>query len=122
MVNIRRTFSEAEKAGVICTETRIALVNIAKLLFYPHRQYKRILNKGTEMGLAAEELTSIWTWLSISRFDQKREDAVLMLNMMKHDLSRNCKAKCVAYKTENTEMWARLRRQAGVLVMREREG
>jgi hypothetical protein len=122
MVNIRRTLAKAAEEGVIGRRTEGGLLDIAKRLFYPLRDYRRIVREASEAGYPAEELSALALWVKASRVDQKREDALAMLRHMKGVLSKDEGPKRVDYQTEYTEFFDDLMRQAGTSVSREDEG
>lgn len=105
MVNIRRTLAAAEAAGIIGAASRDALLRIAKDLFYPDRTYERLLTVAAERSLAPEELASLRAWLPHGRIDQKREDALAMLDAMQRLLAGNPQPMRVDYVLEWTEAW-----------------
>ena len=104
MVNIRRTLSEAELAGVIGAPTRDALVSLAKDLFYHDRTFERLL-QAVDQSLPAREVEALRAWLPEGRVDQKRQDALAMLKAMQALLSREPEPMQVDYVLEWTEVW-----------------
>jgi len=83
MVNIRCTLASAERAGVIGAHTRARLAGLAKDLFFPERSYERLLQDARAAGLPAAELASLQAWLPAGRANQKRDDALAMLEAMR---------------------------------------
>ncbi|MDH3596547.1 MAG: TfuA-like protein [Rhodospirillales bacterium] len=112
MVNIRRTLSDAHAGGVISSLTREGLEQIAKQLPYRARAYHAILSRGQAAGLAADELAQFKAWLPSGRIDQKREDAVLMLRVMRECLKPDSEALSVAFHFEHTTLWEKAARMA----------
>ncbi|MFD1626889.1 TfuA-like protein [Azospirillum griseum] len=107
MVNIRRTLADAVAADVLSQLTSLKLESIAKELPYRERGYGRVLRLATDIGLPADELAVFKSWLSIGRFDQKREDARLMLATMRRSLGRADAAPLARFHFERTSLWDR---------------
>ena len=105
MVNIRRTLADAEAAHVLSVDTRAALERIAKALFYPERSYLRILRLGAERGLRPTELAALRRWLPGGHVNQKREDALAMLRVMREELAADPAPKRVSFTLEHTHHW-----------------
>ena len=108
MVNVRRVLADAQAAGVISDATRTVLRDTGKALFYPQRSYPRILELAAERGCDPTELEDLKRWLPTGRVDQKREDAIAMLQAMKTFLEGAPGPKTVRYSFEFTDMWEAL--------------
>jgi len=113
MVNIRQTLRKAERVGIISTELRIALEKIGKELFYPDRSYRMLLRFGSERGMPEAELSRLQQWLPQGQVNQKREDALAMLRLMRRRLTQGLNPKTVSYSFEHTSMWESTWRQGG---------
>jgi len=72
-----------------------------------------------ENGLPAPELDALRAWLPHNRIDQKRQDALAMLRLMRQQLAANTGPKRVSYHLEHTTFWDDLMRSAGALTFRE---
>lgn len=107
MVNIRRTLSDALEDGVIRPDIRAALERTAKALPYKMRGYGNLLELAMEAGIAEEDLKRFKSWLPTGRVDQKREDALLMLRVMRERLAVPNSPKSVSYHFERTTIWER---------------
>lgn len=83
MVNIRCTLARAAAEGVVSDASRRALVKAAKALFFPDRAYPQLLTQGRADGLHEHELAALENWLPRGRVDQKRLDAVALLQEMR---------------------------------------
>ena len=105
MVNIRRTLSDALTTGVIGAATRERLEAIAKEMSYRDRTYDKILERGGRSGLGADELAAFRDWLPAGRVDQKREDALMMLRVMRDRSGESADRKTVAFHFEHTTLW-----------------
>jgi hypothetical protein len=115
MVNIRQTLRKAVLVDVISPELLTALEKIAKKLFYPNRSYPALLRSALEYGLPEPELTRLSQWLPQNHVNQKREDALAMLRLMRQRLTRGLKPKTVSYCFQHTAMWEFAWRQSGVV-------
>lgn len=115
MVNIRQTLRRAEAEGVLSPPVRFALERIAKNLCYPDRSYARVLELGRQSNLPVVELDALRGWLPEGMVDQKRQDALQMLRVMRTAISEGLKPKLVDYKFENTVVWSSLVNSAGFL-------
>ena len=115
MVDIRVTLRKAEQDGVISTELRTSLEKIGKKLFYPDRNYRVLLRSASERGLPEADLERFRQWLPEGRVNQKREDALTMLRLIRLRLSEGLKPKTVSYFFEHTAMWEVTWRKCGDL-------
>jgi hypothetical protein len=104
MVNIRRTLFEAEHAGVIAAPSRDALGRLAKDLFYHDRTFERLLEVAHEL-LPAAEVEALGAWLPQGCVDQKRADALAMLEAIRALLANEPPPMRVDYTLEWTEVW-----------------
>lgn len=110
MVNIRRTFSDAAEQGVIAQQSCDRLTAIAKSLYYQRRAYPAILQAATGDDLQGDELRRLMDWLPEGKRNQKREDALPMLRVMKQRLNNSAVPKQVNYAFEHTTKWEVARR------------
>jgi hypothetical protein len=104
MVNMRGTLFEAERAGVIGASNRDALIDRAKDLFYHDRTFERLLQAAREW-LPAADVEALGAWLPHGRVDQKRDDALAMLQAIKALLASGPEPMRVDYTLEWTEVW-----------------
>jgi hypothetical protein len=112
MVNIRATLNAAETAGVIRQSTRRELERIAKDIFYQERSYAALFERAAERSLSGNELESLRCWLPTGQVDQKREDALAMLRLMRAQLGAGFAPKRVQYSFEYTANWEIARRRS----------
>jgi len=117
LVDIRQTLRKAERGGVISKELHAALIKIGKDLFYPDRSYRLILRSAVESGLPGDQLARLRQWLPAGQVNQKREDAVAMLRLMRRRLAEGLKPKTVSYCFQHTAMWKLACRQFGELCL-----
>lgn len=113
MVNIRQTMRKAEQDGIISTELRKFLEKIGKQLFYPNRNYSLLLRCASERGIPQDDLTRFRAWLPQGQVNQKREDALRMLRLIRQRLAQGLEPKTVSYSFEHTSMWETAWRQCG---------
>lgn len=107
MVNIRCTLARAADEGVIAGSTRRALVAEAKATFFPDRHYVSLLAHGRAAALPEHELAALERWLSFGRIDQKRLDAVAMLEAMREFLDTDPPPARAEFAFERTIAWER---------------
>jgi hypothetical protein len=112
MVNIRRTLAAAESAGVISRGTHLELAHFAKQLFYPERTYPGLLDLARD-ELPSSEIEALRAWLPQGRADQKREDALALLGVMRERLAGGLSLKPVRFSFEYTAYWDRMQRATG---------
>jgi len=105
MVNIRRSLDEAACDGLIAPATRDHLIRIAKDLFYHDRTFDRLLGRAAEQSVSSGELEALRAWLPGGGVDQKREDALAMLETMQALLASDPEPMRVGYALEWTRMW-----------------
>src|SRR5687767_6709336 len=105
MVNIRCTLASAERAGVIFTATRARLVAIAKAVFFPERSYELVLERARAEGLPEAELAALAAWLPTGRVDQKRADALAMIEAMQNLLAHDLAPAAPNFAFQHTSFW-----------------
>ncbi len=111
MVNIRQTLRKAERDQVISPDVGTALEQTAKQLFYPERGYAALLRSAFESGLPKAQLARLRDWLPEGRVNQKREDALAMLQLIGRRLAKGVEPKSVSFSFEHTAMWEAVLRQ-----------
>jgi hypothetical protein len=79
LVNMRKTFDVARAQAIISAATAQALVRIGRQMHYTDRLYGSVLDRGAAEGLPAEELTALGAFLQDHRVDQKKLDAIALL-------------------------------------------
>jgi hypothetical protein len=112
MVNIRRTLSDAHAAGTIGSRTLGGLERAAKQLHYRDRSYHAVLAAAKAAGLPEEELDRFQRWLPNGRVDQKREDAKLMLRVLREGRKRDGRDTPAAFHFEHTTLWEHATRRS----------
>jgi len=105
MINIRATIDRAGQLGVIDPGVAGALVRIAKSHFYKDRTYEAVIRTAAAHGLAPEALARFATWLPEGQVDQKRIDAVALLQAVTAHLDRGVTPLRVSYRFAHTFAW-----------------
>jgi hypothetical protein len=88
------------------------LVRIGKSLFYKDRSYDAILKAGAELGISHDALTRLADWLPSGQIDQKRLDALEMLEAMREHLMRGVSPLQASYQFAHTFAWENARQRA----------
>jgi hypothetical protein len=107
MVNIRATLARATADRVVSDSSRRVLESFGKSLFYPHRSWAAIVESAPAQGIGEGEVAALRAWLPHGRVDLKREDALAMLEAIKHALARSDPVRC-DWKFEWTHLWDEL--------------
>lgn len=105
MVNIRATLLRAKREGVLSPRTHAAMIEVAKETFYAERSYAGLHESCSSQTLPPSELQGLRRWLPGGRVNQKRDDALLMLQRMQVDLATGSRPKRAAYTFEHTTWW-----------------
>ena len=105
MVNIRCSLAAAADAAVIGKTTRDRLLHLAKELFYPERSYQRLLQRAASLDLPRQELRDLAEWLPTGRRDQKREDALRLLQVIEDELRGPPAANTIKFRFQHTVQW-----------------
>jgi hypothetical protein len=106
MVNIRATFAEATRCGVLSSELAAHLIKIAKALFYKKRTYQAVFETAAASGLPAAALRDLIVWSPAGHIDQKRRDAEAMLEAIRaHFAIGSPPPLQVSYKLADTVAW-----------------
>jgi len=101
MVNVRATIEAALRDGIITPQQHDQVIEAAKALYYGDRNWPRIL-ADVETGFAE----TLKKWLPENEVDQKKADALLLLNdMAKRKFSRSSTEKVQPFLFEQTRLW-----------------
>jgi hypothetical protein len=114
MINLRETLKRASSAGVVRHETAQALVAIAQGMFYKERTYDAVLDAAAARGLVDSDLIRVRAWLPGHRVDQKRLDALAMLECMRESLASGFRPLETDYRFAHTSAWEAAVRALGV--------
>ncbi len=84
LVNVRATFESAIEKGVVTSETAGAILEVAKKLFYPDRNYRNIVEECVKKGIIkTAEKEALLVFFKNHEVDLKRNDALLVLETIK---------------------------------------
>lgn len=84
LVNMRTTLGSAVENGILDPIQRDALLGIARSMYYPDRTYASMVKNSVGQGLIPEnEQDTIIDYLIHNEVDVKREDALLVIEMIK---------------------------------------
>ena len=111
MVNVRATIDRALQIGIVGHDIAVALVRIAKSLFYKERTYEAIIQNVTKLGLAPAELGRLMSWLPEGKVDQKRIDALKLLEAVMAQLAGGVIPMKVSYRFAHTFAWEEARQR-----------
>jgi hypothetical protein len=110
MVNVRATLAEAARQDILAPPLAAYLTVIAKALSYKERTYDATLQRATASGLTADTLHDFADWLPQGRIDQKRLDALAMLDAIRSHLAAAVGPLKVNFELANTAAWQAARR------------
>ncbi len=97
MVNVRATLARAVSSGALSTDDANALSERAKALDYRQRTWPQIVTGGESEALP--------DWVSEHRVDQKKEDALALLDAIKQELHHPSAPAPHTFTFENTLLW-----------------
>ncbi len=84
LVNVRLTVEAMQKAGVLDEREATGIVDVARKLFYPDRNYRNIVGECVKKGIIVEaDKGKLPDLLKQYEVDVKREDAILVLEKIK---------------------------------------
>jgi hypothetical protein len=114
MVNIRATLAKAVRDNILTLQAAVALTQTAKRLFYKGRTYEAVLSAAASGagGQPDHLLDDFVSWLPIGRVDQKRRDALAMLDTIGMHLSAGTGPLRVGYELAQTTAWQAAQRRA----------
>lgn len=112
MVNVRATLSRAVAEEIVREATRAAVLDVAKTLHYSQRAYSRIIREASGTGLQEGELKALRTWLPSGRVNQKRDDAIEMLQAIREAAPQPEEPGSVRFHFAHTDLWDHVLRTA----------
>lgn len=111
MVNIRATLEAAERAGVLSSEEKQQLVDVAKSAFYPDRNYASlILAAKATLPEARGAAFERWVRTPEHRTDIKRLDALALIERLLALRTERPGLKRVSWTFNHTDAWETVRR------------
>jgi hypothetical protein len=112
MVNVRATINRALQLKIVTPPTATVLLGVAKSLFYKERTYEAISSGATRLGVSHDAVGRFAAWLPEGRIDQKRRDALEMVEAMAEHLRGGVSPLEVSYRMAHTFAWEHARRHA----------
>jgi len=112
MVNIRASLAAAVRSGIIAPSLVERQTVTAKALFYKERTWQAVLGAMAVSAADAAALTRFEAWLPSGRVDQKRLDALAMLEAIGAHLAANPPPLVVDYELADTAAWHTAKRDA----------
>jgi len=104
LVNIRATIAAMQRDSVVAASTAKLLLALARSLPYPDRVWPRLQD-----AVPRDESRALAAWLPGGRVDQKRQDAVAMLERMRADSAASpCRPKHAPPAFIPTVLWQEL--------------
>jgi len=108
MVNIRATLKRAVAESILDERSATNLLGIAKSAYYPDRKWGALLEAAARSEGVAESGQVLGRWLEDGRVDQKKEDALALLDAVSDWLANETKPAAPTFAFEWTVMWDRL--------------
>jgi len=108
MVNLRTGLVSAHASGVISESTRGRLVEVAKRMFYPDRSWAAVYREAETLGIDADERRALVHYVQTEKPNQKRDDAIAVLQRLAADAGRGFVAPSVDFELAETTFWRML--------------
>jgi hypothetical protein len=108
MVNVRATLAAARAAAILPNDTAVLVERAAKGLFYKERTWPAALDATQRRGTPPAHLAAFREWLRDGRVDQKRLDALALVDAMVAFTAADPPPMRVTYRFEWTDMWDQL--------------
>jgi hypothetical protein len=106
MVNVRATLAAAGSNGVLSAQQIERLLAVAKGLYYPERSYPRIIEAARfETASSPVGLTEFEAWLPAGAVNQKRDDAIDLLRVLREFTVDDPPPMQLSERFEHTEAW-----------------
>jgi hypothetical protein len=106
MVNIRATLDRAVSESIITSDARTDLLTIAKSQFYQSRSWETVLAEAEREAVQPQAVAVLRAWLPTGAIDQKREDALALIDEIGRFLATDPPPMQPEFAFEYTEMWA----------------
>jgi len=114
MVNIRATLARAVAAKLIDSGIADRLIALGRGIFWKERGYDRLLAEAAKAQIGSAILERLRAWLPTQKVNQKREDAIAMLDRMTADRAVSDAPRQADFVFQHTVAWdAILHRFAG---------
>jgi hypothetical protein len=105
LVNIRATLLAAEAGGAVSRDLGASLLRIAKVMFYPERSYRAVLQRARSEGISSQELATLSEFLEKGRINQKKQDACALLRHVAENRSTFLEPFKPEFQFQHTETW-----------------
>jgi hypothetical protein len=115
MVNIRATLERAAKDSIVSPETANALIRIAKCTFYAERSWPALFMDAARQGVPDAQLCALRDWIPSNAVNQKRLDAIEMLERMAKHARTSRAPFAPPFEFEHTVAWESVRRRVDAL-------
>jgi hypothetical protein len=109
LVNIRSTLAAATQAGVLTAATASALVAVQKARFYPARSLDGLAG-APDCASIDVDWSELARWLATGRVDQKRADALAVLDEV---AERSGRPPAPAFDFAHTDAWHAFMKEEG---------
>jgi hypothetical protein len=84
LVNIRMTIDAAKISGILNFTQAISIIDIARKLFYPDRNYRQVIVESVKAGIITDiEQEKMLDFIKNNEVDIKHQDAILVLEKIK---------------------------------------
>ncbi|MGC4067141.1 MAG: TfuA-like protein [Polyangiaceae bacterium] len=113
MVNIRATLEGAVRDGIIDDAMAQHLVQLAKTTHYAERHYSTLVAAARRSVGDSALLDGLEAWLPEHKIEQKRLDAIAMLELMAERIEKDPEPLSVDFRFERTDAWEEMVRQCG---------
>lgn len=88
LVNIRMTIDAAKISGILNPAQAVAIIDIARKLYYPDRNYRQVIAESVKAGIITGiEQEKLLDFIKNNEVDIKRQDAILVLEKIKEFIS-----------------------------------
>lgn len=115
LVNIRATLQRAKDAKVISAATVDALISHERKQFYAERSFAQLLSFAEQSSLPNSEVDALRSWLPSGKVDQKRLDALELLDWIASRGGDGWVRMTVAYSFSYTDAWEALWRDVTMI-------
>lgn len=105
LVNIRFTLAAALTQQVIDKPTHDELLTLSRDTHFTKRSHAHLLTQASEQGLCRKNLERLANWLPTGRIDQKRDDALLLVQHLASQMHQIHTPLRAMFNFEQTEIW-----------------
>lgn len=116
LVNIRLGLRLAEENQILSAASHRILLDAAKQLFYPERSWCAVCEEGRRLGVPSHELEALADFVKAARPDQKRADAVALLQHIARQDAIGIAPHRASFQFEPTLFWGHMTTMASRMV------